>query len=88
MSFSRPTVRFEYRVNGIPENGYTVWVNGEKIGTVGKRYGPSRRQRDHGAFAFKGWGGWNLEGKLLTVTYSRDGAANAIEDDRQGVRHR
>lgn len=59
-----------------------------KIGQVGKRYGMSRRKRDHGALVMKGWGGWNLAGRLLIVAYSRQGAADAIEDDRQGVVHR
>lgn len=84
----RQRVDFSFRVNGIADNGYTVWVKGKQIGSVAKRYGQSSRRRDHGATVMKGWAGWNTAGKLVTVTYSRERAAQAIEDDRQGVRHR
>lgn len=58
------------------------------IGNVWKSYGQSRRRRDRGAVVMKGWAADTVDGKYLGVFHSRDAAANALEDERQGVRRR
>lgn len=58
------------------------------IGDVWKSYGQSRRRRDHGAVVMKGWGAQDLNGKYLGTFHTRQAAADALEDERQGVRHR